>query len=218
MILGVSDLQKDNGVIDLQTNQLWTTPVESAIEPLYSGKLWRTSRSGNTKPTHEAEKKEDVNQILVRVGKKDHVEVKMASGSIYNEVDENYDNLGPIRWEEEETIAEGVNRIQQNSCLKSGDECKVLAGKVVVPLKSPQQEAEQILKKWAPEARRDHWIALRDLVIKYRDVFALDDSELGSTDVVEHRIDTGGRKPIKVPSHRISQLGYQSSRKKLEKC
>ena len=72
------------------------------------------------------------------------------------------------------------------------------------PLNSPEQEAEQILKKCAPEARGDHWIALRDLVIKYRDVFALDDSELGSIDVVEHRIETGSSKPIKVPPHRIS--------------
>ena len=78
------------------------------------------------------------------------------------------------------------------------------AGEDVVPLNSPEHEAEQVLKKCAPEARGDHWIALRDLVIKYRDVFALDDSELGSTDVVEHRIETGSSKPIRVPPHRIS--------------
>ena len=77
------------------------------------------------------------------------------------------------------------------------------AGEVVLPLSSPQQEAEQILKKCAPEIRGDDWIALGDLVIKYRDVFALDDSELGSTNVVEHRIENGGTKPLKVPSHRI---------------
>ena len=43
MILGLRDLQKHNCVIDLQTNQLWTASVESAIIPLNSGKLWGTS-------------------------------------------------------------------------------------------------------------------------------------------------------------------------------
>ena len=78
------------------------------------------------------------------------------------------------------------------------------AGEVVVPLSSPKLEAEHLLKKCAPEVRGDHWIALGDLVIKYRDVFALDDSELGSTGVVEHRIETNCSKPIKVPPHRNS--------------
>ena len=128
----------------------------------------------------------------------------MASGRIYDEDGENDDNSGPNREEEEETLADGVTRSQQKLCLNSGDEFKMQAGEDVVPLNSPEQEAEQILKKCAPEARGDHWIALRDLVIKYRDVFALDDSELGSTDVVEHRIETGSSRPIKVPPHRIS--------------
>ena len=37
MILGPRDLQKYNCVTDLQTSQLWTAPVESAIVPLDSG-------------------------------------------------------------------------------------------------------------------------------------------------------------------------------------
>ena len=128
----------------------------------------------------------------------------MPSGSIYDGDVENDDNWGPNGEEEEESLAEGVTRSQQNSCPKSMVEFIMQAGEVVVPLSSPQQEAEQILTKCAPEVRGDHWIALRDLVIKYRDVFALDNSELGYTDVVEHRIETGGSKPIKVPPHRIS--------------
>ena len=204
MILGLRDLQKHNCVIDLQINQLWTAPVESAIIPLKSGKLWGTSQNGNTKPTHEAETKEAVHQILEKVGKEDQVEVMMASGSIYDKDGEKDDNLGPNREEEEETLAERGTRSQQNLCLNSGDEFKMQAGEDVVPLNSPEQEAEQILEQCAPEARGDHWIALRDLVIKYRDVFALDGSELGSTNVVEHRIETGSSKPIKVPPHRIS--------------
>ena len=217
MIFGLRDLQKHNCVIDLQTNQLWTAPVESAIIPLNSGKLWGTSQNGNTKPTHEAETKEAVHQILEKVGKEDQVEVMMASGSNYDEDGGHDDNLGPNREEEEETLAEGAIRSQQNLCLNSGDEFKMQAGEDVVPLNSPEQEAEQILKKCAPEARGDHWIALRDLVIKYRDVFALDDSELGSTDVVEHRIETGSSKPIKVPPHRISPARIPIIREEIRK-
>ena len=134
MILGLRDLQKHNCVIDLQTNQLWTAPVESAIIPLNSGKLWGTSQNGNTKPTHEAETKEAVRQILEKVGKEDQVEVMMASESINDEDD----NLGPNREEEEETLAEGVTRSQQNLCLNSGNEFKMQAGEDVVPLNSPE--------------------------------------------------------------------------------
>ena len=199
MILGLKDLQKHNCVIDLQTKQLWAAPVESAIIPLNSGKLWGTSQNGNRKPTHEAETKEAVHQILEKVGKKDQVDVMMAFCSIYDNNGEKDDNLGPNIEEEEGTLAEGVNRSQQNSCLKSRDEYKKQAGEDVVLLSSLEQEAEQILKKCVPEARGNRWIALRDLVIKYRDVFAMYDSELGSTDVLEHRIETGGSKPFKVP-------------------
>ena len=68
----------------------------------------------------------------------------MASGSIYDEDGENDDNLGPNREEEEETLADGVTRSQQNLCLNSGDEFKMQAGEDVVPLNSPEQEAEQM--------------------------------------------------------------------------
>ena len=62
----------------------------------------------------------------------------MASGSIYDDDSENNDNLGPNREGEEETLAEGVTRSQQNLCSKSGDEFKKQAGEDVVPLKSPE--------------------------------------------------------------------------------
>ena len=43
---------------------------------------------------------------------------------------------------------------------------------------------------------------LRNLVIKYNDVFAKDPSELGRTNVVQHTIDTGTHPPIKQLPHR----------------
>ena len=70
LILGLRDLQRHKCVIDLQTKKLWTTPVESAIIHLNSGKLWGISQNGSTKLTHEAETKEAVHQILEKFGKK----------------------------------------------------------------------------------------------------------------------------------------------------
>jgi hypothetical protein len=42
-----------------------------------------------------------------------------------------------------------------------------------------------------------------ELVVEYRDVFALHSLELGSTEVVKHVIDTGDSKPIKQPARRV---------------
>ena len=44
---------------------------------------------------------------------------------------------------------------------------------------------------------------LEDLVIEWADVFAFDPSELGSTKLVTHSIDTGDSPPIKQPARRI---------------
>ena len=43
---------------------------------------------------------------------------------------------------------------------------------------------------------------LRNLVVKFNDVFAKDPSELGRTNVVQHAIDTGTHPPIKQLPHR----------------
>ena len=45
--------------------------------------------------------------------------------------------------------------------------------------------------------------ALQALVREYADVFALDSSELGATDLVQHVIDTGDHPPIHQPARRI---------------
>ena len=106
----------------------------------------------------------------------------VASGSIYNDDGENDDNLGPNGEEKLNTLAEGLTRSQQNnSSLSLGDEFRMQAGQVVVSLSS--EETEKILKNCDPEVRGDHWRALWDLVIKWRNAFALDGSELRSTDV-----------------------------------
>ena len=45
--------------------------------------------------------------------------------------------------------------------------------------------------------------ALTQLVMEYHDIFALDDSELGTTHLVEHEIHTGDNRPIKQYARRM---------------
>ena len=47
---------------------------------------------------------------------------------------------------------------------------------------------------------------LETLLVSYSDVFALDSSELGTTDVVEHSINTGDHRPIRQPVRRTDPV------------
>jgi len=42
---------------------------------------------------------------------------------------------------------------------------------------------------------------LKELVTQYQDLFALDNSELGSTNLVQHHIETGDARPIHQHPH-----------------
>ena len=55
----------------------------------------------------------------------------------------------------------------------------------------------------------DDKVKFHDLFVKYRDVFALSDSELGRTSLVQHVIDTGDATPIKQMPYRTSPEGKQ---------
>ena len=50
---------------------------------------------------------------------------------------------------------------------------------------------------------QDQFQQLEQLICDNADVFALDDSELGCTSFVQHRIDTGDQPPIKQPIRRV---------------
>ena len=50
----------------------------------------------------------------------------------------------------------------------------------------------------------DETALLRELVEEYSDIFALDSTELGTTELVTHSIDTGDSHPIRQPLRRIS--------------
>ena len=57
---------------------------------------------------------------------------------------------------------------------------------------------------------------LKALLLKFSDVFALDDSELGRTSVVRHSIDTGDRKPIKQQPYRTPIVQRETIKKMVD--
>ena len=50
---------------------------------------------------------------------------------------------------------------------------------------------------------------LRNLIREFSDVFALDDSELGCTDVLCHSVDTGNHLPIKQQPYRTPVVTFE---------
>ena len=61
-----------------------------------------------------------------------------------------------------------------------------------------------------PEGDR---VLIRELLVKYQDVFSRDDKDLGRTSLVKHHIETGDSKPIKQAPHRLPS----HQRKEVEK-
>jgi len=57
----------------------------------------------------------------------------------------------------------------------------------------------QIGSQWAESERKQ----LEELLLSLSDVFALQDSELGETDMVTHTIDTGNAKPVQTSPRRL---------------
>ena len=64
-----------------------------------------------------------------------------------------------------------------------------------------EEDVQKILELAAPGVAGAERDRLRELIRSHRDMFALTDAELGQTNLVTHRIDTG---PIKIPPHRAS--------------
>ena len=67
-----------------------------------------------------------------------------------------------------------------------------------------EEDVQKILELAAPGVAGAERDRLRELIRSHRDVFALTDAELGQTNLVTHRIDTGDTGPIKTPPHRAS--------------
>ena len=67
-----------------------------------------------------------------------------------------------------------------------------------------EEDAQKILELAAPGVTGAERDRLRELIRSHRDVFALTVAELGQTNLVTHRVDTGDLGPIKVLPHRAS--------------
>lgn len=57
---------------------------------------------------------------------------------------------------------------------------------------------------------------IRELLLEYHDVFALNDNELGETDVVTHSIDTGSAPPVKSTPRRLAYSLHKELEKEMD--
>ena len=81
-------------------------------------------------------------------------------------------------------------------CLKVAIDCPSVS-----PEKLERLMAE--LQLSPGDLTQDQFQQLQELISDSVDVFALDDSELGCTSLVQHRIETGNQSPIKQPTRRV---------------
>ena len=74
------------------------------------------------------------------------------------------------------------------------------------PPSTPTERSQQLLDRinvaWNAISAEEGY-ELKSLIDEYNDVFAIDPMEVGRTDLVQHRIDTGGQTPLRQPPRRI---------------
>ena len=74
------------------------------------------------------------------------------------------------------------------------------------PPSTPTERSQQLLDRinvaWNAISAEEGY-KLKSLIDEYNDVFAIDPMEVGRTDLVQHRIDTGGQTPLRQPPRRI---------------
>ena len=74
------------------------------------------------------------------------------------------------------------------------------------PPSTPTERSQQLLDRlnvaWNAISAEEGY-KLTSLIDEYNDVFAINPMEVGRTDLVQHRIDTGGQAPLRQPPRRI---------------
>ena len=187
MIFGLKSMKRHKCSIDLECDQLWTGSNEGSAIPvrLASPKGLAGFREAVPDPRMIPDipaSGTEAPTIVERVPTQ-HV-CSLTDGSGPEDEDEEYEDC------------EFVATILTDHLLQLG---------ATPPQSSDREkEVEQILDLCAPGVESDARLKLKDLITEYRDVFALTDEELGTTHVVEHHIDTGDTRPIKLPAHRIA--------------
>ena len=114
-------------------------------------------------------------------------------------------------------------KINQNSVLgKLEDIEEVYAEDSNAFLEVPQtvklpDHLQTILENTSSKLTETKKQKLAATLLKYEDTFIEPDGELGQTDVVEHEIETGDHKPIKIPPRRVPIFKRQQVDEELEK-
>ena len=200
MILGLRTLKKHHCSIDLFSNQLWTGTRESTTVPIRLSNPkgvahYRevTIDSPVCQQPPEGSLKAKANAIVASIGSQ--------------VLKEHKEPVNPTE-EEESAVVDRIAAMPENELEKV----------IEKPSNHTQldDEVEQILRMAATGMPDQERGKLRELVREYRDVFALTNSELGITDIVHHRIETGDSKPIKLPPHRISPAKIPVIQKELQ--
>ena len=77
------------------------------------------------------------------------------------------------------------------------------------PPSTPTERSQQLLDRinvaWNAISAEEGY-KLKSLIDEYNDVFAIDPMEVGRTDLVQHRIDTGGQTPLRQPPRKYHSL------------
>ena len=89
-----------------------------------------------------------------------------------------------------EGATEDGNGVQDVAAMEEPDEPNEEPGEVPAHV---AELVERCLKGWSHSQQK----AIRKLLIKHADIFSKDEFDIGSTDLVEHEIDTGDAKPMR---------------------
>lgn len=188
-IIGSNFLQDHQCALDFHTKRLFTGTESSAV-PFLDIDTPQAANSYRNRKFSEAER-----AWLFQVS----TEVP----GIFDEriLEANKDGNG----EEVEVIT------SPNKCLEINPNHSMPASETV-----KTEEVEAILELTAPNVAPRLKKRLRDLVSRYRDVFALRNEELGYTDLVHHEIDVGDSPPIKLRPYRMAPGKVTEVRKQID--
>ena len=105
-------------------------------------------------------------------------------------------------------LPEDINPIPDQKVIKDGNAGESKAQhaqvyKVSCLLTERVQELFEVLALEQGTLTDNQFSSLKKLIAKHADVFALDNSELGHTELGQHHVDTGESPPIKQPARRI---------------
>lgn len=177
----------------LRAQNVHTLPPKSKLTvqgvPDTKVKFARVNAITETAPEHQLPGGILVSHCLVRVGKG----VQSAAVELVN-------------------VSSRERTIQQGAVLCSLNAVDVEA----TQSESSPQEDDSWLDKFTWPEDPEHAKAIRDIVIRFRDVFSTHSLDYGHTDLVEHRINLTDETPIKVRHRRIPPAMYDDVRQYLD--